>query len=136
MEPSGQFRAAVIARLQQDFSASIYDAIPENAPLPHAAWLDDSFTDDSSKDVRGWLGNFTFEVFDLDEVGRSRIATLLSELDEILHGLKEGDLAMSTYRLNWISYQSSGTTRTGGDSRFRGVITFVCRLESLEESNT
>lgn len=137
MEPSEQFQVAVLKRLRDSgFSKPVYDNIPETQPLPYVAWYDETWIDDSAKDVRAWVGTFTFEVFDLDEIGRMPLKRLLNELDGLLHGLRSTDLLMASFRLNWIAYQSSAVTRASDDSRFRGTVTFTCRLESLEESST
>lgn len=136
MEPSEQFQTAVLTLLHGSFSRPVYDNIPENEPLPYVAWYDETWLDESVKDIRAWMGTFTFEVFDLDEVGRIPLKRLLSELAGLLHGLGETDLLMPSFRLNWIAYQASSVTRASDDSRFRGTIAFSCRLESLEESST
>lgn len=126
--PSMQFHNALVARLA---SVNVRDEVPEEADYPYTSIEDEDLNHDDSHDARCWVGNFTIEVHDLVAHGRTRVKAAMDSIDTLLHGQHVAVSAlMDDYKVNWIRYQSSGTARSGDDTKFTGAIVFEVSLEA------
>lgn len=129
MEPSLAMQKAVFAALSGQISVPVYDEADLETPTPYVQIGDDAYSQDDTHEEggRAWTGIIGVEVWDAITAGRSRIKTILGEIDAQLHGNES--LAVVGFTLDWIRYQTSATARADDSPLYRGIITFEVRLQ-------
>lgn len=136
-EPSWALQQALAASLAAALNpVAIYDNVPPSAVKPYGVIGDDALTEDFTKpdpddDEPGeeaWLVVATIEFWDDVGRGRKTVKQLISQAYDALH---EAALSVTGFRVNWVRYASSSTTRSDDGLTYLGRITFNLRIERV-----